>query len=272
MCELKKPHTSLRCAAIGGGSPSKYSYFNSRSVEAWGRRKKWWSPRGKRESEHSFLPIQTHFDGIYNASATIVHVFRHLMRAADMGERVGRAAVTLVARHPSWRTPRRACTTGAAPMPPHPHLPGAAQSPIAPDAASHSAVNAMAQLTQGRGNFLPRRPSSQVRWLTSKMQPDTAIIRGLFGVIYFRNSRRQLLRCCCTVRQHVPPSVRRCAALARSERAGRVRGGAVRMDLPSVCIRFVSHGRGRQDRFPAPSRPQRATPRPEAVILAARPA
>ena len=45
-----------------------YTYFNSRSVEAWGRGKKWWclppTPRGKRESEHSFLPIQTHFDGI----------------------------------------------------------------------------------------------------------------------------------------------------------------------------------------------------------------
>ena len=52
-------------------------YFNSRSVEAWGRRKKKWclppTPRGKRESEHSFSPIQTHFDGIYNASATIEH-------------------------------------------------------------------------------------------------------------------------------------------------------------------------------------------------------
>ena len=39
-----------------------------------------------------------------------------------------------------------------------------------------------------------------------------------------------------------------------------------------ICRRFVSHDRGRQDRFPTPSRPQRATPCPEVVVLAARPA
>ena len=38
-----------------------------------------------------------------------------------------------------------------------------------------------------------------------------------------------------------------------------------------ICLRFVSHGHDRQDRFSAPSHPQCATPCPEVVVLGARP-
>ena len=40
-------------------------YFNSRSVEAWGRRKKKWClPPHAANEKASTIPIQTHFDGI----------------------------------------------------------------------------------------------------------------------------------------------------------------------------------------------------------------